>query len=61
MADWQETQPEKEARWTSQRAARDTQEKAYQVARARTRRRNWLIVVLVVIIVAIVIAAIMEL
>ena len=57
MAEPQETQQEKEARWATQRGARETQQKDYQAAQARTRRRNWLVVGAIVIIVAVIAAA----
>jgi hypothetical protein len=57
MAELQETQQEKEARWAAQRAARETQQKDYRTAQARTRRRNWLVVGAIVIIVAVIAAA----
>ena len=57
MAEPQETQQETEARWAAQRAARETQQKDYRAAQARTRRRNWLIVGAIVIIVAVIAAA----
>ena len=57
MAEPQETQQEKEARWAAQRAARETQQKDYRAAQARTRRRNWLVVGAIVIIVAVIAAA----
>jgi len=57
MAELQETQQEKEARWATQRAARDTQHKDSRTAQARTRRRNWLVVGAIVIIVAVIAAA----
>jgi hypothetical protein len=59
MAELQETQQEKEARWATQRAARETQQKDYRTAQARTRRRNWLVVGAIVIIVAVIAAAIL--
>ena len=59
MAEPQETQQEKEARWATQRAARETQQKDYRAAQARTRRRNWLVVGAIVIIVAVIAAAMM--
>jgi hypothetical protein len=52
MAELQETQQEKEARWASQRAARETQQQDYRAAQARTKRRNWLVGGAIVIIVA---------
>jgi hypothetical protein len=58
MAEQQETQQEREARWAAQRAARDTQHQNWQSARARARARAWIIGGAIVIIVA-VIAAIM--
>ena len=57
MAELQETQQEKEARWAAQRAARETQQKDYRAAQARTKRRNWLVVGAIVIIVAVIAAA----
>ena len=57
VAEPQETQQEKEARWATQRAARETQQKDYRAAQARTRRRNWLVVGAIVIIVAVMAAA----
>jgi hypothetical protein len=57
MAELQETQQEKEARWAAQRAARETQQKDYRTAQARTRRRNWLVGGALVIIVAVIAAA----
>ena len=57
MAELQETQQEKEARWATQRAARDTQQKDYRAAQARSRKRNWLVVGAIVIIVAVMTAA----
>ena len=58
MAESQETQQEKEARWAAHRVARETQQQNWRSARARTRGRNWLIGGAIVII-AMVIAAIM--
>jgi hypothetical protein len=57
VAEPQETQQEKEARWATQRAARETQQKDYRAAQARTRRRNWLVVGAIIIIVAVIAAA----
>ena len=57
MAELQETQQEKEARWATQRASRDTQHKDYRAAQARSRKRNWLGVGAIVIIVAVIAAA----
>ena len=57
MAEPQETQQEKEARWAAQRAARETQQTDYRAAQARTRRRNWLVGGAIVIIVAVIAAA----
>jgi hypothetical protein len=59
MAEPQETQQEKEARWSAQRAAHATQQKDSRAARARTRGRNWLVVGAIVIIVAVIAAAIL--
>jgi hypothetical protein len=58
MADHDETQQEKETRWTAQRAAHDRQQQDYRAARTRRIGGNWLIVGAIVIIVA-VIAAVM--
>ena len=57
MAELQETQQEKEARWAAQRTARETQQQDYRTAQARARRRNWLVVGAIVIIVAVIAAA----
>ena len=57
MAEHDETQQEKETRWTAQRAAHDTQQKDYRAAKARAMGRNWLVVGALVIIVAVVDAA----
>jgi hypothetical protein len=57
MAEPQETQQEKETRWTAQRAVHDTQQKDYRATRARTRGRKWLVVGAIVIIVAVIAAA----
>ena len=57
MAELQETQQEKEARWAAQRAARETQHKDYRTAQARARRRHWVVVGALVIIVAVSAAA----
>jgi hypothetical protein len=57
MAEPQETQQEKETRWATQRAARDTQQLNYRAAQAWTRRRNWLVVGAIIIIVAVIAAA----
>jgi Flp pilus assembly protein TadB len=54
MAEHNETQQEKEIRWTAQRAAHDQQQQAYQVARTRRIGRNWLIVGAIVLIVAVI-------
>ena len=53
MAEPQETQQEKEARWTAQRATHETQQQDYRAAKARTRGRTWLVVGAIVIIVAV--------
>ena len=57
MAEPQETQQEKEARWAAQRSARELQQKDYRTVQARTRRRYWLVVGAFVIIVAVIAAA----
>ena len=59
MAEHDETQQEKEARWAAQRAAHETQQQDYRAARSRTRGRNWLVVGAIVIIVAVIAAAIL--
>jgi type II secretory pathway component PulM len=58
MADLHETQQEKEARWATQRAASNAQDKIWQTARSRARTRNLLIggaalLIIVVLFVAI--------
>jgi hypothetical protein len=53
MAESPETQQEKEARWATQRATRNAQDKIWQAARSRARRRNLLIVAAIVIVVLI--------
>jgi CHASE3 domain sensor protein len=59
MAEHDETQQEKETRWTAQRAAHDQQQHAYRAARTRRSGRNWLIVGAIVIIVAVIAAAVL--
>jgi hypothetical protein len=54
-----ETQQEKETRWAAQRAAHETQQQTYRVARAQIRRRNWLVVGAIALIVAVIAAAIL--
>jgi hypothetical protein len=51
MADRQETQQERETRWTAQRAANETQQQASRAARARARGRNLVVGGAIVIIV----------
>jgi len=57
MAEHEETQQEKETRWTAQRATHDRQQQDYQAARTRRIGRNWFIVGAIVIIVAVLAAA----
>ena len=59
MAEPQETQQEKEARWAAHRVARDTQQQNWRAARARTRGRIWLVGGAIVIIVALIAAIIL--
>ena len=59
MAEHDETQQEKETRWTAQRAAHGRQQQEYRVARTRRIGRNWLIVGAIVIIVAVIATAIL--
>jgi hypothetical protein len=59
MAEHDETQQEKETRWTAQRAAQGRQQQEYRVARTRRIGRNWLIVGAIVIIVAVIATAIL--
>jgi hypothetical protein len=59
MAEQDETQQEKETRWTAQRAAHDQQQHAYRAAKTRRIGRNWLVVGAIVIIVAVMAAAIL--
>jgi t-SNARE complex subunit (syntaxin) len=54
MAEHDETQQEKETRWTAQRAAHDRQQHEYRAARTRRSGRNWLIVGVIVILVAVI-------
>jgi CHASE3 domain sensor protein len=53
MADPQETREEKEARWATQRTARDQEQHASQALRRRQNARRWVIVGVIVIIVAV--------
>jgi hypothetical protein len=46
--------------WQPSRGIRNTQQKDYRAARARTRGRNWLIVGAIVIIVAVIAAAMLR-
>lgn len=58
MAERHETQQEKEARWTAQRAAHEAQDQASRATRARTRGRHWLVggaIVLIIVVMAVVI------
>jgi hypothetical protein len=59
MAERQETQQEKETRWTAQRAAHDAQQQTSRAARARTRGKNWLVGGAIVIIVVVIAVAIL--
>ena len=59
MAEHDETQQEKETRWTAQRAAHDQQQHAYRAARTRRSGRNWLIVGAIVLIIAVIAAAVL--
>jgi type IV secretory pathway component VirB8 len=54
MADPQETREEKEARWATQRAARDQEQHASQALRSRQTARRWVIVGVIVLIVAVI-------
>ena len=54
MAEHNETQQEKEARWAAQRAAHDTQQQVYRAARRRRIGTNWLVIGALVIIVAVI-------
>jgi Flp pilus assembly protein TadB len=60
MAEPQETQQEKETRWAAQRSAHETQQQDYRAARARTRKKYWLVVGAIVIIVAVIAAAVLR-
>jgi hypothetical protein len=53
MAEHEETQQEKETRWTAQRAAHDQQQQKYRALRAGKIGRNWFVVGAIVIIVAV--------
>jgi t-SNARE complex subunit (syntaxin) len=57
MAEHDETQQEKETRWTAQRTAHDRPQQEYRAARTRRIGRNWLIVGAIVIIVAVIATA----
>jgi hypothetical protein len=59
MAEPNETQQEKETRWTAQRAAHDRQQQEYRATRTRRMGRNWLIVGAIVIIAAVIAAAVL--
>ena len=59
MAEHDETQQEKETRWTAQRAAHDKQQNEYRAARTQRIGRNWLIAGAIVIIVAVIAAAVL--
>src|SRR4029453_13699684 len=50
MAEPQKTKQEKEPRRAAQRAAHDTQQQDYRTARARTKKKYWLVVGAIVII-----------
>jgi Flp pilus assembly protein TadB len=58
MAEHEETQQEKETRWTTQRAAHDTQQHEYRAARGRKIGRNWLLVGAIVLIVAVIVTVV---
>jgi t-SNARE complex subunit (syntaxin) len=60
MAEQEETQQEKEARWTAQRATHDRQQQAYRAARTRRIGKNWLIVGAIVIIVVVIAVAVLR-
>jgi hypothetical protein len=53
MAESQETQQEKQARWETQRIARDQEQRERQMAHKRKTTRTWGIVGAIVIIVAV--------
>ena len=55
MADQQETQEERDARWAAYRADRVAQQQKYQTARARARKIKALVGGVIVIIVALII------
>ena len=59
MAEPQETRQEQEARWATQRAARDKAVQAEQRAQRRKNRRTWLIVAAIVIILAVIAAVVL--
>jgi hypothetical protein len=59
MAEQDETQQEKETRWTAQRAAHDQQQHAYRAAKTQRIGRNWLVVGAIVLIVVVMAAAIL--
>jgi hypothetical protein len=59
MAEHNETQQEKEIRWTAQRAAHERQQQEYRAARTRRMGRNCLLVGAIVIIVAVIATAVL--
>jgi hypothetical protein len=59
MAEPQETRQEQEARWATQRAAREKEFRTGQQARHQKNRRTWLTVAAIVIIMAVIAAVVL--
>ena len=59
MAEPQETRQEQEARWATQRAAREKEFRTGQQARQKKNRRTWLTVAAIVIIIAVIAAVVL--
>ena len=59
VAEAQETQQEKQARWEAQRIARDQEQRERQAAHKRKTTRTWFIVGAVVIIVAVIVKVVL--
>jgi hypothetical protein len=59
MAEPQETRQEQEARWATQRAARDKEFWTGQQARQKKNRHTWLTVAAIVIIIAVIAAVVL--
>lgn len=60
MAEPQETRQEQEARWAAQRAARDQEFQAGQLARRRKNWRTWVLVAGIVLILVVIAAVVLR-